>query len=279
MKSRNLMKNSLVLTAVTLLGVAMSRPANAASLWDFNETSGSTALDSLGTNNGTYQNGLTPTGGIATFDGLNDYIEVPNDPSLNFGTGNLLVSAWIKTTSESLEIIVDKRVEESAPVQGYSFFVQAGVLGFQLADGTGSNFCSVSPDSGCTNYSDNAFVADGKLHQVGVSVDRNPTNGGKFFVDGILTGTFNPTFRLGSLTNSKPLRIGRRSDSSNPGFFTGSLDQVCVAAGTDFSVCDKAAKSVPESTSTLALLALGTFGLGAMAKRKLHKNAEGDSLN
>ncbi|NEP61700.1 MAG: LamG domain-containing protein [Symploca sp. SIO2G7] len=72
----------------------------------------------------------------------------------------------------------------------------------------------------------NFSVADGEWHQVTVTVDRNNTTGGKWYVDGVLVNTFNPTGRQGSLSNSKALRLGRRSDSNSAGFFNGSLDEV-----------------------------------------------------
>lgn len=247
MKKSKLISTSFALTIFTALGIGISQTAEATSLWKFDEQSGSTALDSLGANDGTYKNGLLPTNGIATFDGFNDYVDVPDNATLDFGTADLLVSARIKTTSRQLDVIVDKRVEQSGPVQGFVFFLGQGNLGFQLADG-----------NGWTNYGSNAFVADGEWHDIAVTVDRDKTDGGQFYLDGMLAGTFNPTGRQGSLNNSIDLTIGRRSDSSNLGSFTGSLDNVCVAQGTDLSVCEK--KSVPEPSSLLGIVALGTFG-------------------
>ncbi len=265
-----------IATVFSLLGLTVSGPVGAAvvSKWEFNDPQGLTAFDSVDGNNGTYTGyGASPGpfGGILPFNGTTNFVDVPNSSSLNFGTGNFSVGARIKTTSLGLELIVDKRIEGSGPVQGYSFFIGSGNLGFQLADGTGSNLCSTGSSSGCTNYSGGSatFIADGLWHDVSVTVDRTNPLGGQFFVDGVLKSTFNPTFRTGSVTNNKNLTIGRRSDSSNPGFLNGTLSCVYVAEGIVSNGCqDSQVKSVPEK-SPISALVLFSLGAASTLKRKL----------
>ena len=57
-----------------------------------------------------------------------------------------------------------------------------------------------------------------------MTVNRDQPDGGRWYIDGVevVGERFNPT-RRGSLSNSKPLVIGRRSDSSSPGFFNGEI--------------------------------------------------------
>lgn len=159
---------------------------------------------------------------ITKFNGTSDFVEIPNNDNLNFGTGNLSISAWVKTTSNNgLEIILDKRVEESGPIKGYSLVNNSGTLLLQLADGEGTQF---------TNYVSNILIADGNLHHVAVTIDRAQPDGGRWYIDGIevVGQRFNPT-RRGSLSNSKPLVIGRRSDHQGwPGFFNGEIGPVGV---------------------------------------------------
>src|SRR5262245_59107499 len=71
--------------------------------WTFDEGTGTVASDSSGHNNtGTLKNGpLWTTGKLNTalqFDGIDDYVEVANSPSLS-PTSAVSVSFWIKSGS------------------------------------------------------------------------------------------------------------------------------------------------------------------------------------
>ncbi len=205
-------------------------PPSMAAWWPLDETSGVTAFDIAGVpTNGAHVNGPTPTAGMVagalSFDGANDYIQVADHPSLNFGQGHLSIDAWIKTSAASgVQILVDKRVE-GATVQGYSLFLGNGTLGFQLGQGVGSPICSTAPGASCTNYPSGAFVANGQWRHIAVTVDRSSPTGGRFYVDGVHVATFDPTIRPGSLTNTAPLRMASRS-SSVTGLYRGALDEV-----------------------------------------------------
>jgi hypothetical protein len=66
--------------------------------------SGSTTWNDLSrnNNNGTLINGPTfntGSGGSIVFDGVDDYVEIPDSPSLNFGTGDFTVLCWINGIS------------------------------------------------------------------------------------------------------------------------------------------------------------------------------------
>ncbi|BAZ22091.1 thrombospondin N-terminal-like domain protein [Kalymmatonema gypsitolerans NIES-4073] len=165
---------------------------------------------------------------IVSFDGQQKFIKVPDKGCLNFGTEDFTISAWIKTTSTSgIEVIVDKRIETSGPVQGYALSNYNGTLLFQLADGGRGGKAKE-----WYNYESGIPIADGQWHHVAVSVDRDQKDGGHWYLDGVEAGTpFDPTKIPGSLDNTKPLTIGRRSDSSNPGFFRGDIGFVRVFKG------------------------------------------------
>ncbi len=198
--------------------------------WPLDELAGPTAADIAGfPTNGTHVNGPAPTAGMVAgglgFNGVNNYVQVANHSSLNFGQGNLSIDAWIKTNDTGgVKVLIDKRLE-GATVQGYSLYLVNGVLAFQLATGAGSPVCSPVPSSSCTNWSSGTFVANGQWRHIAVTVERGSPTGGRFYVDGVVVNTFDPTSRLGSLTNGSPLRMASRS-SSVTGLWRGVLDEV-----------------------------------------------------
>lgn len=76
-------------------------PAGMVSYWKFEEGSGSTANDSVGSNNGTINGAAAWTtsgrsGNALIFDGSNDYISVPHSSTLNMdSTTGISFGAWI----------------------------------------------------------------------------------------------------------------------------------------------------------------------------------------
>ena len=82
--------------------------------WKFNETSGTTAYDSAKGNNGTLNNGPTWASGISSgalsFDGINDYLNVPDNSNLTIASGGITISAWVKFTAmPSYQLILAKK--------------------------------------------------------------------------------------------------------------------------------------------------------------------------
>src|SRR3954471_5623734 len=67
------------------------------------------ANDIQGSNNGTLQNGATFAPGMVgqafRFDGVDDYVRVPDSANLYPGAGSLTVDAWIKTNQVAGTII------------------------------------------------------------------------------------------------------------------------------------------------------------------------------
>jgi hypothetical protein len=104
---------------------ASRSPSNLAHRWTFDEASGSTALDSAGTSNGTLGSSASRT---VSFDGsgaitltptqqcdLNAHVDFGLAPG-QFGTGAFTVSYWLKTTfnGPGSGDLIGNRVDENA---------------------------------------------------------------------------------------------------------------------------------------------------------------------
>ena len=135
-------------------------------------------------------------GGAFYFWGNGNYVEVPDNPELAFGSGSFTIDAWVRLVGCSqnhLYPIVEK-IDPSASV-GYSFYL----VGDQLhLDVNGSSFAS----SVLGLLYDNTT-----WYHVAVTVDRSGSPTGTFWLNGTAVGTFTPPQT--SVDNSQSLYIGR----------------------------------------------------------------------
>jgi ligand-binding sensor domain-containing protein len=102
---RNLIMCVVFLTAAVLASSALAVDPNLVAWYKFDEGSGTTALDSANGHNGTV-NGATWTagkvGGALSFDGVNDYVDVPDNPALRFTqNSSFTLCAWVNPISPS----------------------------------------------------------------------------------------------------------------------------------------------------------------------------------
>jgi hypothetical protein len=179
--------------------------------------------DIFGSNSGAPQNNplFVPgkVGQAMSVNGTNG-ISVPNSASLNFESSvNFSIDAWINTSevTRNTLTIVDKRLLSLPNVTGYALYLFHGQLSIELADGTSPlDIQGLSPD-----------LRDGQWHHIVVTVIRNSTSGGRAYVDGVQSATFNPTPKSGSLGNSQPFLIGQNAYSANANF-VGRIDEVTL---------------------------------------------------
>lgn len=208
-------------------------PAEIVNWWPFDERSGSTAQDIRGfvNNAGAHINGPTLVAGVVagalSFNG-NQWVEVANDPELNFLGGCILdfaepmtIDLWVKTNiqpgtgpSSGLLTILDKRVNTASP-NGYHLFLFNGRLGFQM-----SGINHVAPATG-PDYID---VADNQWHFVAVSLPMcRGVGSGFLYIDGKTVLTLP---RATGFDNTAKFYIGRRDPAFGPNFFKGALDEL-----------------------------------------------------
>ena len=209
---------SLVVTGPDCSCVDAPQLGNMVGWWPLNESTGATVVtDILAGHNGTPKpsgqigagNGPSVIagmvkGGLFFFD-PNHFVQVPNEASLNFGSGDFSIDAWIKpgpVNAGKTHPIVDKL--DASQKQGYALRLQDGQLQFVM--GTG----------GLTTYLSSNSIVAGVWQHIAVTVKRSvPPVEVKFYLNGApLTAT--PSVPLtGSVDNSLDLLIGGSSTPFN----------------------------------------------------------------
>lgn len=155
-------------------------------------------------------------GGALSFDQDNpDYVTVPHDVSLDFGTGSFSLDAWIRTADADGTLVA--KGEPGDP--GFVWFLDSGRLGFAMCT---SDLCTVPLYS-------SGFVDDENWHLVAVTVDRQLPGGTDttitLYIDGVADGSLNVTL-TGSPDSSEPLIMGANAPFLGADFFDGQIDEL-----------------------------------------------------
>ncbi|MCP4214501.1 MAG: LamG domain-containing protein [bacterium] len=188
-----------------------------ASWFPFDETSGTTAFDMVGPENGQYVNGPRQVegkiGNGLELGGGNEHVVVADNPAVNFGTGDFSIVSWINIEAYGGGTLLTKRHFHNSP--GYLFVAGGGSLLLQMTDDVHGwyNFYAYRVLAGLSGW-----------HHVAVTVDRDQADGGKMYVDGEVVYTFNPVGRNGNMDTDADLHIGRQDS----GYFRGTIDELAL---------------------------------------------------
>jgi Concanavalin A-like lectin/glucanases superfamily len=199
-------------------------------------------------NDGSLQNGTTFSTGMVgqafSFDGVDDFVQVPNAANLDFErTDAFSIDAWILTSETTLNHFIVANRQLNAPFKGYALMIDngetpkcyandptpagAGWLQF-LLDGSDTSNCP--RDHALIVYGSTA-LNDGQWHHVAANYDGSSSASGmRLYVDGILeTGVLVLDDNLGtnSVLSSDPFSIGAGS-GNGPQPFQGEIDEVEV---------------------------------------------------
>jgi hypothetical protein len=156
---------------------------------------------------------ICPQGNALMFDGVNDYVNVPNNEGLNI-TGDITISAWVffakggNGYDGSEQAIITKCAANGRYNNPFDFRTSTSpqpALTLIRADGSGHEYVfSTQP------------ISINQWHHVLVRVENKVPD---FYVDGIVTGKTLASFTKTPTGNTKPLLIGRRDD----GLYLGGL--------------------------------------------------------
>ena len=113
------------------------------------------AQDMISSRYGNFMGGATIGPGLEgeafVFDGENDYVEVADDPVLNFGTGDFTIDLWVNFTHINVDqVLIEKWIQgdsqEHTYSQGWSLFMtNYQDLWFVMDDGSGGEWDINSP--------------------------------------------------------------------------------------------------------------------------------------
>jgi hypothetical protein len=193
--------------------------------WRLDEASGTTAADEAAAgNDAAYTGGVSlgvpgavseASNTAVRLDGSNDVVNAgdPADGSLDMGSGDFTVEAWVSATANGERAVVSKK-SSSSDYWFVSVSDDSGHVGHvrvKIDDG------SVSRQA----YGPAIRVDDGAWHHVVVLFDRD--TGIRIYVDGVSRLTTGAM--AGSVNNSAALRAGA---ASSYGYFAGRLDELAI---------------------------------------------------
>jgi hypothetical protein len=205
---------TLWLNTRTVVQAAVISPhAGLVGWWSFNEGSGTVAGDSSGYgNNGTIYGATWVPGKYGTalnFNGVNNYVDCGNRPSLQLTTAGTII-AWVKLNSSGYYPIVQKHNDANGR-NGYGFWINGNSLDGDLGNASAENYIIAS----------GLNINDGNWHYVAYVWNSTLT----LYLDGRMVGS--PANRILTPTGSLyDLWIGH--GANYPGYFNGSIDEVRV---------------------------------------------------
>lgn len=188
--------------------------------YSFDEASGATANDSSGQGNtATLNNGVASVvgknGRAASFDGVNDYITIPNSASTNISGSALTLSMWInpQPIASGDSVVIGKfwNATMSSPYYQY---------GLELGGGSRTDFI-VGTAAGQLVASGGTTLPYNQWSHLAVTFDGSQV---RTYVNGTLVNTQALSATITARGN--PIRIG--ADASTAQFYKGMLDDLRI---------------------------------------------------
>jgi cysteine-rich repeat protein len=187
------------------------------------------SVDGVNGHNAVLTNGAAYGTGIVnqafSLDGVNDFVNVPDDPALDVGAGDFTFNAWVNFDSvDGIQIIAEKYIETLGPgVSGWTFLLLDGALQLYTANGSAN-----SSGLGLTASTWNHFTA------------RRTGNTLEILLNGTVVASGSTS---GSLDTSSSLKLGHRGNPvDTPGsnddrgyYLDGAVDEAQLFVGRALS--------------------------------------------
>ncbi|MDD2402334.1 MAG: LamG domain-containing protein [Clostridia bacterium] len=183
--------------------------------WQFDEGKGLTASDSIRSNDGTLNGGVTWVNGIkgkaVSFDGGTGSIEVPLSPELTMTTNSFTMEAWIKFSDiPAIAIPIVSNIDGSS---SQTRFWALGILN------DGKLFIGFNGDDSYPHIVTDSPIDVGSWHYL-VAVRDASVDSLSFYMDGMNVGTVSDT--SGNLSSNTNIFIGNEK-------FKGCIDEVTIS--------------------------------------------------
>ncbi len=207
-----------------LVGKATGFPEEGlVSYWDFDDvTDDGIADDVVGGNDGTINGGAAYVTGkfgkALQFDGTGDYVEVADDSSLHFGTGDFTLALWVKRGDAAYggPLISKVKKESSGPIKVLAFYISSSSL---LPGNAVITTSSAGTPAKSNDVSSEESVDTIWTHLVVVRRGKRL----ELYENGKLDAFSSRD--LVDFDNDQPLLLGK---DVTPSFFTGLLDEVRI---------------------------------------------------
>ena len=154
-------------------------------------------------------------GGADNFAGDDDWVNCgEGGGTLDFGTGDFTLEAWVKTTEPNTRYIISKFHPNAIPFKGYVLQINKGKL------------CAILADSGLHNLGDgSASLNDDDWHYIVVVFDRD--GNANYYVDDKTDKTVDISSYAGDINNNRAVNLAQKPALMTPGdYFDGTIDEV-----------------------------------------------------
>lgn len=188
--------------------------------WPLNSIEDGTAEDVVGSNNGTPAGGISSVSGqvdqAASFDGADDYVNVPDDPSLDL-TESLTLAAWVKPSSNQDDYArIISREQSGVGNRQYNLGVDASSTDPRtVVDTTGTDSVEVSATVPFT---------DNEWHHAVMTFD--DSDAVRLYVDGSQKDSTPVSSSL--VSRGSTVKFGVPAHLPDKDFFTGRIDDVRI---------------------------------------------------
>lgn len=191
--------------------------------WGLDETTGTTAVDSVGGNNGTYagatlnQAPLINAGAAVLFSGSGSGITVPDAAALDLST-NFTLRAWVKTSSADAMTIYEKGQSGSTYPSYWLRILAGGGVSCEVRSGNTDTpkavaTATITVNDGARHMIDAVFVGSSTL---------------KIYIDGVAQASVSHSI-ASAWNTATALYIGNRAPAF-PEPYAGALDELALFA-------------------------------------------------